>query len=102
MEPNILHKNGKTAWNGTSAFYSDGKTVCWNGESAFYLNGRPAWSNGNAYYENKDVAWNKVAAFLPDHSVTTLVEISLSDGFSIAGGPSEFRLYLNNNLLVER
>lgn len=53
----IFHKNGKIAWNGTTARYDNG-IVAWNGNYAHYPNGIVAWNGTYAHHINGKTAWD--------------------------------------------
>jgi len=57
----LFHKNGRVAWNGTTALHDNG-TVAWNGTYAKHENGKVAWNGTSAWHDNGIVAWNGTSA----------------------------------------
>lgn len=50
----IYHKNGKTAWTGSTAYHANGNTA-WTGSTAYFENGKSAGSEGIEIVIGQDI-----------------------------------------------
>jgi hypothetical protein len=55
LEMSSYHRNGKIAWNGSTAYHDNGK-IAWNGSTGYHANGKIAWNGSMAYHDNGKIA----------------------------------------------
>ena len=85
----IYHKNGKTAWTGSTAYHDNGKTA-WTGSTAYHANGKTAWTGSTAYHDNGKTAGNEG------------IEITLGQDIRMYAGKRGFSLFVCGNQVVNK